>query len=117
MSRKRNDELKQCAKNLLNAIEQNFEDCEEYGISDTGSFTRQQYIAEEIEQLESALKLETWYEIFIDLEDEGTETVGNRETLREARQRRLEIIKEREISRDKIHIDKWRDAEIIESYV
>ena len=50
------NEIKTRAKDLLKAIKDNYESCEEAGIDTTGSFVKQQYIADEMDELESAIK-------------------------------------------------------------
>jgi hypothetical protein len=50
------NKLKESAKELLEAIKTNYESLKEHGISDTGSFIRQQYIADEMENLENEIK-------------------------------------------------------------
>lgn len=50
------DEILNASKELLKAIGDNLEPCKDFGIDSTGSFVREQYIGEEIEHLENAIK-------------------------------------------------------------
>ena len=49
------NDLKARARDLLKAIEDNYESCKEAGIDDTGSYVRQQYIADEMEECRKAI--------------------------------------------------------------
>lgn len=50
------NELRLAVRELLRAIQDNLESCKQHGISDTGGFVRQQYIADEMDYLHSLLK-------------------------------------------------------------
>ena len=48
--------IKARARELLKAIEDNYESCKKAGIDNTGSYVRQQYIADEMEGLKKVVK-------------------------------------------------------------
>jgi hypothetical protein len=50
------NEIKVRAKDLLKAIKDNLESCKKAGIDTTGGYVKQQYIADEMDELEQAIK-------------------------------------------------------------